>query len=165
MYTKLEQFIAEWKQEAQLTEAVMRALTDESLSQVIREDRRSLGTLSWHLVASIGYMESLGLSMDNLPDPNEKPGSAAAIAEAYSRSSRSLERAVLEQWSDETLGQSQQVFGAEWPNGASLRFTIMHQAHHRGQMTVLMRQAGLPVPEIYGPTYESWIEKGMEPLV
>lgn len=54
--------------------------------------------------------------------------------------------------------------GVKWQNGASLRFAVMHQAHHRGQMTVLMRQAGLTVPEIYGPTYESWIEKGMEPL-
>lgn len=75
-----------------------------------------------------------------------------------------MERAVQEQWNDETLEQSQQVMGVEWQNGATLRFTIMHQAHQRGQMTVLMRQAGLVVPEIYGPTYESWIEKGIEPL-
>lgn len=164
MYTKLEPFLTEWKQEAQITEAVMRALTDESLPQSIREDRRSLGTLAWHLVSSIGYMASLGLSMDDLPDRKERPASAAEIAEAYSRSARSLERAVQEQWSDETLAQSQQVMGVEWQNGASLRFTIMHQAHHRGQMTVLMRQAGLIVPEVYGPNYESWIAKGMVPL-
>ena len=28
---------------------------------------------------------------------------------------------------------------------------INHQNHHRGQMTVLMRQAGLTVPGVYGP--------------
>jgi hypothetical protein len=32
-------------------------------------------------------------------------------------------------------------------------------------MTVLMRQAGLRIPELYGPTYDSWIDKGMDPLV
>jgi uncharacterized damage-inducible protein DinB len=41
-------------------------------------------------------------------------------------------------------------------------FLIQHQAHHRGQMTVLMRQAGLPVPGIYGPSKEEWANFGME---
>ncbi|MMZ69496.1 DinB family protein [compost metagenome] len=54
--------------------------------------------------------------------------------------------------------------GQPYRKGEMLRFTLMHQAHHRGQMTVLMRQAGLRVPEVYGQTYESWIEAGMEPL-
>lgn len=52
-----------------------------------------------------------------------------------------------------------------WLNGGSLRYTIMHQAHHRGQMTVLMRQAGLRVPDVYGPTYDTWVEKGITPLI
>ena len=40
---------------------------------------------------------------------------------------------------------------------------IRHQAHHRGQMTVLMRQAGLPVPGVYGPAREEWKAYGQEP--
>lgn len=55
--------------------------------------------------------------------------------------------------------------GEPWTNAAFLHFTLVHQAHHRGQMTVLMRQAGLRIPELYGPTYDSWIDKGMDPLV
>jgi uncharacterized damage-inducible protein DinB len=31
---------------------------------------------------------------------------------------------------------------------------IDHQTHHRGQMTVLLRQAGLTVPGVMGPTKE-----------
>jgi len=41
-------------------------------------------------------------------------------------------------------------------------FLIQHQNHHRGQMTVLMRQAGLTVPGIYGPAKEEWGNFGME---
>ncbi|MGO4373779.1 DinB family protein, partial [Paenibacillus sp. MCAF20] len=37
---------------------------------------------------------------------------------------------------------------------------IKHEIHHRGQMTVLMRQAGLRVPDLYGPTKEQWAEFG-----
>jgi len=40
----------------------------------------------------------------------------------------------------------------------------LHQAHHRGQMTVLMRQAGMKVPGVYGPSKEEWSAFGMEPM-
>ncbi|MCR2806422.1 DinB family protein [Paenibacillus soyae] len=163
MYNNLEQFAAEWKNESKMTEATLQALTDDSLSQAIRENRRTIQSLAWHLVASVGYMASLGLRFD-APAPDRIPDTAAEIAEAYSRVSRALLEAVLTQWSDDRLGETQHLFGEEWQNGASLRFTVMHQAHHRGQLTVLISQAGLRVPELYGPTYDSWIEKGMEPL-
>jgi hypothetical protein len=48
-------------------------------------------------------------------------------------------------------------------NGSLLLFLLQHQSHHRGQMTVLMRQAGLSVPGIYGPSKEEWARFGMEP--
>lgn len=38
--------------------------------------------------------------------------------------------------------------------GKFLRMLIDHQTHHRGQMTVLLRQAGLTVPGVMGPTKE-----------
>ena len=38
--------------------------------------------------------------------------------------------------------------------GAILRKMIDHQTHHVGQMTVLLRQAGLVVPPVMGPTKE-----------
>ena len=40
---------------------------------------------------------------------------------------------------------------------------IGHQTHHRSQMTVLMRQAGLVVPEVYGPAKEGWAAYGAQP--
>jgi uncharacterized damage-inducible protein DinB len=33
-----------------------------------------------------------------------------------------------------------------------LRDTFMHLAHHRGQLTVYLRENGAPVPAIYGPS-------------
>jgi uncharacterized damage-inducible protein DinB len=40
---------------------------------------------------------------------------------------------------------------------------MSHEIHHRGQMTVLMRQAGLKVPGVYGPSREEWTAYGMPP--
>jgi len=38
--------------------------------------------------------------------------------------------------------------------GALLRFLIDHQTHHRDQMMVLLRHAGLPVLPVMYPTKE-----------
>jgi uncharacterized damage-inducible protein DinB len=48
------------------------------------------------------------------------------------------------------------MYGQTWKRRDVLMALVMHQAHHRGQMTVLMRQAGLLVPGIYGPAREEW---------
>ena len=38
------------------------------------------------------------------------------------------------------------------PKQESVRQTINHWVHHRGQLTVYMRMNGIPVPSIYGPS-------------
>jgi uncharacterized damage-inducible protein DinB len=48
------------------------------------------------------------------------------------------------------------MYGEQWSRGAVLSALILHQVHHRAQMTVLMRQAGLKVPGLYGPAREEW---------
>ena len=52
------------------------------------------------------------------------------------------------------------MYGEKWPRGMSLSALMAHETHHRGQMTVLMRQAGLPVPGVYGPAKEEWAAMG-----
>ena len=43
------------------------------------------------------------------------------------------------------------------PRGATIRSTINHLIHHRGQLTVYLRLVDVPVPSIYGPTAdEPW---------
>lgn len=164
MYKKITDFTDEWIQEMRLTEKVMAALTDESLSQRITSEHRTLGQLAWHLVSSLYFVSHFGLTL-NVPEGDDKaPQSAASLVEEYIQIGHALLHAVKTQWDDERLLDTVEIMGEQWANGASLRFIIMHQAHHRGQMTVLMRQAGLRLPEVYGPTYESWLDKGLEPL-
>ena len=54
------------------------------------------------------------------------------------------------------------LYGETWTGAFALYVLVSHQTHHRGQMTVLMRQAGLHVPSTYGPTKEGWAEFGLE---
>jgi uncharacterized damage-inducible protein DinB len=165
MSLKLDDVIKEWAEEIRLTEEVMKILTDESLKQAVASERRTLGQLAWHLVTSIHFLTYCGLTFDGPAGDKLAPESATVIAEEYQKIGSSMLHALKTQWSDETLNETQEIMGEKWKNDATLRFSIMHQAHHRGQMTVLIRQAGLFPPELYGPTYETWINKGVAPLV
>lgn len=158
-------FTTEWLKEAHITEQVMNALTDDSLKTAMTEQHRTLGQLAWHLVMSIQYMTMLGLQLEGPSRRQKIPDSAAEITDSYRRIRHALLDAVQSQWSEEDLRATREFDGEPWTNAAFLHFTLVHQAHHRGQMTVLMRQAGLRIPELYGPTYDSWIDKGMDPLV
>ncbi len=86
-----------------------------------------------------------------------------AIKTAYNAASASLAEEIKCNWKDETLSIEDDMYGQKWKRGITLGILITHQTHHRGQMTVLMRQAGLKVPGIYGPSYEEWAAMGMEP--
>jgi uncharacterized damage-inducible protein DinB len=84
----------------------------------------------------------------------EAPTSATEISETYKLVSDRLVEAVSEQVSDEKMNEMVNLFGMEMPVQAVFRLLIQHQAHHRGQLTVLMRQADLKVPGVYGPSKE-----------
>ena len=69
---------------------------------------------------------------------------------------------ILRVLTDSSLAQ--QVSPEGWKRGGVLASLVNHQIHHRGQMTVLMRQAGLAVPGIYGPAREEWAKMGLPPM-
>ena len=73
-----------------------------------------------------------------------------------------LER-IKQSWTDETLDKEDDLYGEKWTRKVTLKVQVHHQIHHRGQMTVLMRQAGLKVPGLFGPAKEDWTEYGMQP--
>jgi uncharacterized damage-inducible protein DinB len=163
MFKTITDFEAEWSNETAATLRLLAALTDESLVQQVGLDYRTLGRLASHLVTSPHEMLTrTGLRFESPISYDYVPVSAAEIGEAYRTASDSMLQAVRSQWDDEALGRQAEMYGEQWPNGLTLRVLIQHEVHHRGQMTVLMRQAGLRVPGMYGPSLEDWAEWGMQ---
>ncbi|MGM0865795.1 MAG: DinB family protein [Bacillota bacterium] len=155
MFTTVSSFVQEWKQEAAVTQKVLDALTDESLKQEVAPDLYSIGSVAWHVTGATYYFPAqLGITFE-VPDlRKEAPTSASEISETYKTVSTRLSEAVSEQVSDEKMDEMVNLFGMDMPVQAVFRLLIQHQAHHRGQLTVLMRQAGLKVPGVYGPSKE-----------
>ncbi|OHX46342.1 DinB family protein [Cytobacillus pseudoceanisediminis] len=162
MYHSLSDFFKSWEFEAGATSRVLKNLTDESLKQEVTSNQWSLGRIAWHTVTAIKVISSqAGLRFAAPSEDWSVPSSANIIAESYTNASNSLIEALETQWADETLLEQIDFFGMKMTKGSLLLFLNQHQTHHRGQMTILMRQAGLSVPGIYGPSKEEWAQFGM----
>ena len=165
VYKNLEDFFNDWKFESEVMQKYLANLTDESLKQKVTPDGRDLGFIAWHSVTTIGEMtEKIGLKVDCPRCESDAPGSASEIISAYNTASESLVNELKSNWTDETLQQEDDMYGEMWKRGETLYNMLVHQVHHRGQMSVLMRQAGVKVPGSYGPSKEEWTSMGMEPL-
>jgi len=166
MYTSLADFEKTWVHESESTLACLKALTDASLRQSVSAHDRTLGRIAWHVVGSIKeMMERTGLKVAGPGEDAAVPTTAHVIATTYQQVSHSLLDSVRTHWTDDTLRQTDSLYGESWKRGFTLDVLIRHQTHHRGQMTVLMRQAGLRVPGVYGPAREDWAAYGQPPPV
>ncbi len=153
-----------WSRELEATQKILKHLTDRSLSQRVDPNGRTLGRIAWHLVLTIPEMMArTGLAVSG-PDPEGPlPAHAKEIFHSYSSAAISLLELVKLQWTDATLAQEDDMYGEKWKRGDTLTALVLHQTHHRAQMTVLMRQAGLEIPGIYGPARQEWAAFGMPP--
>jgi uncharacterized damage-inducible protein DinB len=163
MYTTIAEFIEDWNQEAASTQKVLDALTDSSLQQSVASEHRTLARIAWHVVTSTPEMlNEFGVKVENVENGATAPSSAKEIADTFRKVSADTMDAVKQQWTDASLKEMKNVFGMDMQKAVTLSLLIKHIIHHRGQMTVLMRQAGLNVPGVYGPSKDEWSQMGME---
>lgn len=162
MYRRLEDFRAHWQEEVVDTLKVIDAIPDTNLGQAVTPEHRDLRRLAAHLATSIvGLPADMGLKIEGPTEDDIPATTVAGLHASYATAAASLLEAMKD-WTDADLEKEDLMFGhLRWKRGYSLLGLEMHQAHHRGQMTVLLRQAGLPVPEFYGPTKEGWAAIGM----
>jgi len=166
MNITLEHMIKDMKDESERTHKILGSISDASLSRKVYEEGRSMGYLAWHIVLTLGEMGSqTGLTFEAPPESTPVPASAKEIADQYRTTFDRLLDAVQTQWSDAKLEESVDMYGEKWTNMQSLSALVRHEIHHRAQLTVLMRQEGLPVPGTYGPSKEEWAQYGRPALL
>ena len=162
MFRTVADFTRAWQGETTSTHKMMQALTDDSLARMVTPEGRTLGRLAWHIVQTLGEMGGhAGLAVDAANEKTPQPATASAIAEAFRAGAAAVEKAVTSAWTDGDLPGEIEMYGEKWTRGQSLLALMAHEIHHRAQLTVLMRQAGLKVPGVYGPAREEWAASGM----
>ena len=164
MFTSIADFVFLWSWELESTQKILKHVPDRTLHISVHPDVRSLGRLAWHIVTTIPeMMEKTGLRLAGPAADAPIPSSSKELLQAYSTSAVSLLEQVRTGWNDATLEVEDEMYGERWKRRDTLLALVLHQAHHRAQMTVVMRMQGLSVPGLYGPTHDEWSQYGMEP--
>ena len=164
MIKSIDDFVAIWSLEAGSTQRLLDLLTDASLSVTAYPGGRTIGRLAWHIAQTIPEMMGhTTLHVAGLNEHDPIPSTAREIANAYRMASESLVAQLRAHWTDTTLAQTDNMYGEQWNRATTLQILLSHQTHHRGQLTVMMRVAGLPVAGMYGPASEEWASMGMAP--
>ena len=165
MYHTIEDFIRDWKTEEEFTLRTFSMISAEAKATKLHVNVRSLDRLAWHLTQTISEMGmKAGLFDQDDLEHRGVPATIEEICSLYTKYSELLSEAVSSRWTDSELSDQVAMYGDEWSKGKILQVFILHQTHHRGQMTVIMRMLGLPIPGIYGPTKEEWLQFGLTPM-
>ena len=149
----LNEIASDLEHEFSLTSKVFAALTDESLAFPVVAGGKTLGDIAWHIVQAIPLIfEQTGVLLEKSGVRTHAPSHVAEMQKRYAQVSSSLLSAIRTKWTDELLSGVVSVYGMEWTRANTLQVILRHEIHHRGQLTLLMRQAGLKVPGVYGPS-------------
>jgi uncharacterized damage-inducible protein DinB len=154
-----ETFRRVWDREFRTTVNVFRSFPADQLGVKPHERSRSVRDLAWQCVIGERVIETiLGKTehdLRNVPPVPPPPEAMEEIVAAY----ESAHRDAVEKLNRLPEGEFGRIvtsilaFG-EWkmPQPEALWANVMDQVHHRGQLTIYLRQAGGKVPSIYGPS-------------
>ncbi|QJD97050.1 hypothetical protein HH214_14825 [Mucilaginibacter robiniae] len=165
MYYHINDFLTDWELEAGRTHKIFSNITEDTKAVKINPKVRTLERLAWHLVQSITEMGTrAGLFDHDELEHETAPLLFADIIVAHQKYNALLAEAVKSRWTDNHLNETVNMYGEEWTKATILSVLIGHEAHHRSQMTVVMRMLDLPVPGLYGPSQEEWAQIGVSAM-
>jgi uncharacterized damage-inducible protein DinB len=157
--TLIESLLQELEAETPATRRVLERVPDDRLAWRPHRKSRPLGTLAFHIAHLPGALAELAVQSEvgvfNVVDPI--PTSTAEVVATLDESVAKAKR-VLRGMDDATATAPWRLVDGdrlliEMPRIAFLRSTLLnHWYHHRGQLTVYLRELDVPVPAIYGPS-------------
>src|SRR5688572_22717866 len=155
----IDSLLQELEQEAQTTRRVLERVPDQ-LSWRPHEKARTLGELAMHVAIIPGAIAELAMSPSPAQVPqftDPVPQSAAALVPALEESLAKAKE-LLNGVNDAKLMETWRLMKGErelfaLPRIALLRSIMLnHWYHHRGQLSVYLRELDVPIPSIYGPS-------------
>ena len=156
----IDALLAELEQESLTTRRVLERVPQAHLSWKPHPKSMSLGQLALHVATVPGNVAELA-SMDSIPEPpafvQQEAATAAELVPALTASVAKARHHLG--------GLDDAAMHAPWrlmsgvrelmvmPRVALARAIMLnHWYHHRGQLSVYLRELNVPVPSIYGPS-------------
>lgn len=156
----IAELLQELEHEARTVRLVLQRVPEDQLGWKPHEKSMTLGQLALHIatlpggIAEISTWPAFDVSIEH-PRP-----SATSTAELLAALDESVARArtVLGGMEDAALAIPWRLVNGDQevmtiPRAGLFRSVMLnHWYHHRGQLTVYLRQLGVPLPPIYGPS-------------
>ena len=152
--------LQELEQEAKTTRRVLERVPNDQLEWRPHARARTLGELALHVATTPGGIARFvsGPSPAQVPAfVFPSPTSAAELVPAHDESIATAKR-LVGGMKDADLAETWRLMKGDrevlaLPRVAFLRSIMLnHWYHHRGQLSVYLRQLDVPIPSIYGPS-------------
>jgi len=155
----IDALIQELDHEAQTTKRVLERVPADKLAWKPHDKSMSLGQLALHVATLPGNVAEMS-RQSPFQAPQFVQPAAQNVSELLPALDQSVARAkeILRSMDDAALGKmwtltggGQEIFSL--PVAVLLRSIMLnHWYHHRGQLSVYLRETGALVPSIYGPS-------------
>lgn len=156
----VDHLLPEFDHEMATTRKLLERVPEDRLSWKPHAKSFSLGQLAQH-VANLPFwgqvtLEQAELDLMAYPPPAEL-GSRAAILELFEDKVAGARKALVGRTDAELMAPWSLKRGADtmftMPKATVWRsFVMNHLVHHRGQLSVYLRQQDVPLPSMYGPS-------------
>lgn len=155
----IEGLLQELEQEAQTTKRVLERVPQAHLGWKPHEKSMSLGQLALHIATVPGNVAQM-IAQPAMQMPKFVQAPATQTSELLPALNDSIRKAreALGGLDDAAVTATWRVLDGDrevmsMPRIAALRAIMLnHWYHHRGQLSVYLRQLNVPVPSIYGPS-------------
>ncbi len=157
----IDGMLRELEDEAVTTRRVLERVPDDRLEWRPHEKARTLGELALHVAIVPGGVAQLVASASPARAPqvgqDPSPASSLELMPALDQSIATAKQ-VLGGMDDGALTATWRLTNGERELFATTRAAMLrsvmlnHWYHHRGQLTVYLRELGVPIPSIYGPS-------------
>lgn len=159
----VDALLPEFDHEVALTRRLLERLPDGRLDYQPHPKSMTLGALATHL-GQLGHWGRMTIAESGVDlevmgrlTTADQPTSCAAVLAAFDEKMAGARTALTGRTDAEllapwTLRRGQQTFFT-MPKASCWRtFVMNHLIHHRGQLTVYLRELDVPLPSLYGPS-------------
>lgn len=159
--TIAEAMIAEFSQESIGTRTMLERLPEDKLSWKPHEKSMSLGRLATHVAEIPEWAETIvndeTFDMDAAGFTPKELTSKQEILDYFDENVEKFKKVMSGQGDEHLFKNWKLIAGGhtavDLARVACLRgFVLSHLIHHRGQLSVYLRENDVPLPAIYGPS-------------
>jgi uncharacterized damage-inducible protein DinB len=157
----IDSMLRELEEEAVTTRRVLERVPDNRLGWRPHQKARTLGELALHVAIVPGGVAQLIASPSPARAPqfgqDPRPASSSELIPALDQSIATAKQ-MLGSMDDGALTATWRLTNGERELFATTRAAMLrsvmlnHWYHHRWQLTVYLRELGVPIPSIYGPS-------------